>query len=117
MAGRSELMESLGRIPICPEKIRDDKREYFTRPYEFIDGMKVVPTRILSVNTRFMVEFLELAREIYDGLDWNKKGRIVVEYDPQAKKFRFITFQEAKDLDIDPDHEEVPGFLYRRKAE
>lgn len=109
-------MRTICDIPINPKTLRDMKCELLAQPYEFIEGKRVVPTRIASIHANVFLAFLELAGDIYSGLDWRKKGRIVVEYDPQEKKFQVATFQEASDLDIDPSREEVPRFLLRREC-
>lgn len=113
MEGR--LMELLCDTPIQPKALQCHKFELMTNPYEFISGKKVIPTQIASIKSNVMIAFLELAGAIYSGLDWDKKGRIVVEYDPLEKKFEVVTFQEAEDLNIDPEREEYPSFLLNRE--
>lgn len=115
MKDKAVEMMQMCEIPIDPVALGKAKAELLGNPYEFIQGKKVVPTGIASIHANVFVAFLELAGDIYAGLDWNKKGRIVVEYNPQEPKFQVATFQEASDLDIDPDHEEVPRFLLRRE--
>ena len=105
------MSEHLCDIPINPSALAEMKKSLYSDPYGFIEGKKVVPTQCMSIKNEVFIALLEMASAISAGLDWEKKGRIVLEYDPQAKRFQVFTFQEANDLDIGPTHEEVPRFL------
>lgn len=102
-------------MPINPKALSDMKAELSFDPDRFIEGKKVIPTQVLSINSHVFIAFIELAGSLYAGLDWNKKGRIVVEYDPRDRKFEVATFQEAEDLDTDHNPGEYPDFLLRRE--
>lgn len=108
-------ISALCDMAIDTEAIRKMKIDLACNPYGFIEGKKTIPTRISTIRSSAFIGILEMAECIYEGLDWDKKGRIVVEYDPQNKKFEVATFQEASDLGIVPDREEVPRFLLRRE--
>lgn len=101
--------------PINPGALAEMKKTLYSDPYGFIEGKTTVPTQCMSIKNEVFVALLEMASAISAGLDWDKKGRIVLEYDPSARRFEVVTFQEVCDLDIDPAHEEVPRFLLRRE--
>lgn len=112
---KEPTVEELCSMPIEPGRFRNMKAELHADPDRFIEGKKVIPTQIATIDTKAFVAFLELAGDIYAGLDWSKKGRIVVEYDPQDKKFSVATFQEACDLNTDHSPGEYPDYLLRRE--
>lgn len=54
----------------------------------------IVPTNRISVDPRYFIFLLELAQTIESGTKWDKKARIVLEYDPHCPKMEIRTFME-----------------------
>lgn len=102
-------------MPIEPAELGKMQAKMGFDPDRFIEGKKVIPTQFLSIKSEVFIAFLELAGAIYSGLDWNRKGRIVVEYDPREKKFEVVTFQESEGLNTEHNPGEYPDFLLRRE--
>lgn len=110
----NEEIEHFCRGKIDPSIIGEMKGKMMFDPHSFIEGKELIPTQIGTFRSSLFIAFMELAETICSGLDWNKKGRIVVEYDPQQRNFHVATFQEAQDIGIGSDHEETPRFLLRQ---
>lgn len=88
-----KTLSALCRIPIDGEGASIPAKNMLGEP--FPDEWVVLPTRQLYVSANAFTAFLELARTIANGLEWNKKARIVLEYDPGQSKFTVTTFMEA----------------------
>ena len=61
-----------------------------------------VITNHLEIASESFVFLNELCRVIFTGTEWNKKARIVLEYDPQQKLMQIMTLMdrdEAKTLE------------------
>ncbi len=74
-------------VPIDPEQLYADCVEAMVYPLEHADRHANVITAKTSLpaNNAFLV-IREVARVIYKGTQWDKKARIVLEYDPQEEK-------------------------------
>lgn len=48
--------------------------------------------------SEFFVVLRAISRVIFKGTEWNKKARIVFEYDPQQKKMTVSSFMESGEL-------------------
>ncbi len=98
-------MKELCDIPINPsdepEMIfhREKDREAFAKEHP------VSPTRRISIRSEAFVVIRELARAIVEGAAWDKKARIVLEYDPQAEKMPITVFMESAELPPPGDQE------------
>ena len=78
--------------PINPEGIRLLRETW--NPKDYPGQSVVVPTNHISVRSEVFVVLREMARMIVNGTEWNKKARIVLEYDPQCQKTEIKTFME-----------------------
>ena len=90
--------------PIDPERVfavRDIWETSF-RP----EDSDVVATRHVSLDSKCFVILREIAKMFVNGTKWNKKARIVLEYDPQAEKMAIKTFMEYGEADA-PAHQEL----------
>lgn len=56
----------------------------------------LIPARRVRVRSEAFAFIWELARAIVEGSDWNKKARIVLEYDPNAEKMPITVFREYR---------------------
>lgn len=59
----------------------------------------VVPTRHVSLESKCFVILREIAKMFVDGTKWDKKARIVLEYDPHAERLVIKTFMEYGEAD------------------
>ena len=66
------------------------------------DWNENVVTGCFHIQSNVFTTFIHLARVIHEGTAWNKKARIVLEYDPQQKLMQIMTLMdrdEAKTLE------------------
>ena len=82
-------------IPISPNCTREIFGEFAIDPECFAKAHELLPTGRVSVNPRFFLMMLETMKSIVESADWQKKARIVLEYDPQAEKMDVVTFTES----------------------
>ena len=92
-------MDKFCSIPI-DASIKGSKlpREYFSDkpfPAEFA----CVPTARLSMNSNAFAFLTEIARIITEGTKWNKKARIILEYDPNEPKMQITSYMENENLE------------------
>ena len=90
-------MARISDIPINPEEIREGYVHHLTtgEPSESL----LTPTCCISVPAQHsFVLIRELGNAIYAGTRWNKKARIVLEYDPSYEKMSIMTFMESSEL-------------------
>lgn len=59
------------------------------------EGQKTVLTGGISVASQVFIALREMMDAVVRGTDWNKKTRIVLEYDPQSRKMELLTFGSA----------------------
>lgn len=95
--------DSFNNIPIQPGTFQSVLDAW--NPNSIYGHTPVVPTNRMSVNPRCFVFLRELARLIVNGTEWNKKARIVLEYDPDAPKMEVRTFME-RDAALPPSDRE-----------
>lgn len=67
-------------------------------PKEFPGDSPIVPTDAMSMRSEVFILLRELARMFYNGTEWNKKARIVLEYDPDKPKVQIRTFMERDEV-------------------
>ena len=79
-------------IPIHPGKFQSVLDAW--NPDSVHSQTPVAPTNRMAVNPRCFVFLRELARLIVNGTEWNKKARIVLEYDPDEPKMEIKTFMQ-----------------------
>ena len=104
-------------MEIDPDAVSNLWRDCISDPCEFTKGKKVIPVTRFRASQRAFIALIELAKAIGTGLQWNKKGRIVLEYDPQdGGHLEVMMFQEADGSDIEPDREEAPRSLPRQEG-
>lgn len=56
--------------------------------------MNLVSTNRVNMQSNFFVALREIARMLVNGTEWNKKARIVLEYDPKKPRMTIETFME-----------------------
>lgn len=54
----------------------------------------LVSTNHVNMQSDFFVALREIARMFVNGTEWNKKARIVLNYDPQEPRMTIETFME-----------------------
>ena len=91
-------MKELCDIPINPTDNTKMVIEADLHRESFAKEHLVTPTRHINVRSVAFIVIRELARAIANGTDWNKKARIVLEYDPQAEKMPITIFMESDEL-------------------
>lgn len=84
--------KNICNIPINPEALHEIRERW--DPGDFPGDTAVVPTASVAAKADTFVLLREIARVIVNGTEWNKKARIVLEYDPQAEKLEIKTFME-----------------------
>ena len=79
-------------MPINPKALHGIREQYDPKAYP---GDSVnVPTASIAAKSEVFVLMREIARMFVNGTEWNKKARIVLEYDPQVEKLEIKTFME-----------------------
>lgn len=73
-----------------------------------MDKQDYVETGHVTLNSNMFVVLREIARLIVRGSEWNKKSRIVLEYDPQQEKMRITTFMTADEAALRASQESTP---------
>lgn len=61
---------------------------------EMNDPRPFVETERFWVDANFFVVMREIARTFVNGTEWNKKARVVLDYDPQKPRMYITTFME-----------------------
>lgn len=61
----------------------------------FAEKHCTVPTGRVSVSSNLFPIMLKAMQQIVQGTRWDKKARIVLEYDPQNKKMEIVSFMES----------------------
>lgn len=91
-------------IPIDPAKrLRDYWEGYFREERSKApENHLLTATRHFGMKSESFVGVLELVRAISDGVRWDKKCRVVVEYDPEKEKVSVTTFMESGEDCINP---------------
>ena len=79
-------------LPINPHALHEIREQW--NPRDYPGETVVVPTASFAAKADTFVLLREIARMIVTGTEWNKKARIVLEYDPQAEKLEIKTFME-----------------------
>lgn len=98
-------MKEFCDIPIKPNDSVELLCEYDRGRAAFAAAHPVCPTRRIAVRPEAFVAIRELARAIVEGTAWDKKARIVLEYDPQAPKMPITVFMESDELPPPGDRE------------
>lgn len=98
-------MKEFCNIPINPADWPSLLSERERDRDAFAETHPVSPTRHIYIRSEAFVAIYELARAIAEGAAWNKKARIVLEYDPQAAKMPITVFMESAELPPPGDHE------------
>lgn len=100
-------MKEFCDIPINPSDSVDLLCECDRDRAAFAEAHPVSPTRRIDIRSEAFVAIYELARSIVEGAAWNKKARIVLEYDPQASKMPITVFMESAELPPPGDRESL----------
>ena len=82
-------------IPISPDDMRRVYVSHDANPEKFRSEHIICPTGHVSINSKLFVMLLETMRSIVDATDWDKRTRIVLEYDPRVEKMNIVTFTES----------------------
>lgn len=62
-----------------------------------------VITNHLKIASESFVFLNELCRVIFTGTEWNKKARIILEYDPQKEKMQVVTVMDRREASPLPE--------------
>ncbi|MBQ8109411.1 MAG: hypothetical protein IJ124_04515 [Clostridia bacterium] len=73
-----------------------------------MNGSEYIETGHVTLYSNTFVILREIARLVVLGSEWNKKSRIVLEYDPQKKKMRITTFMTADEAALRTSQESTP---------
>lgn len=71
----------------------------------FAESHAVIPTGHVSLPANAFPAMLAVMQQIVQGTVWDKKARVVLEYDPQAKKAEIDVFMESPAKDHPGDRE------------
>lgn len=84
-------MSEFCKIPIDPEGNGDRSFSYLKKDYPMDTNAEMFCSRF---NSMFFVFMWELAQRIHELMAWDKKARIVLEYDPEQKWMSVRGFME-----------------------
>lgn len=87
-----DVKNGLLSVPIDPEVQSDYYIRRISGLEESTELLKM--TDACSFPSEFFVVLLKISRVIFKGTEWNKKARIVFEYDPQQKKMTVSSFMK-----------------------
>ena len=102
-----DIEQALTTIPINPERLRVVRERW--DPKDYPGDAPIVPTCSFSVASDMFVFLREMARMFFNGTEWNKKARIVLEYDPQAARMVIKTFMERDEATPAADRQSLQG--------
>jgi len=85
-------MSSICDIEINPGAVSDIVCQSCRDSDKFRQENAVIPTANVSTDSRFFSAIISIAQIIADGTKYNKKARIVLEYDPQMPKMQITTY-------------------------
>ena len=88
------LLSGICNTPINPDGMRKMATDYLYLNKTRVRGVECVPTYTVQMKSDFFIVLREIADTILKGTVWNKKARIVLEYDPQEPKMTLTTFME-----------------------
>lgn len=88
------LLSGICNAPIDPDKMQKDYVDVNIKRMVVPDDTACVPTSSVYTSSNYFVVLREIANAIVKGTVWNKKARIVLEYDPQDAKMAIVTFME-----------------------
>lgn len=98
-------MKEFCDIPIHPkdgpQMIVENERDRAA----FAESHCTVPTGHTSLSSNAFPAMLAVMQQIVQGTRWDKKARIVLEYDPQAEKMEIDVFMESPATDHPGDQE------------
>ena len=83
----------LSDIPISVKNSADEDLAYQFNHEVFKQSHVLYPTKHSSVNAYVFIAIWDMMDSIAKGVDWRKKARIVLEYDPQERKMELTTYQ------------------------
>lgn len=84
------------QVPIDPQALRDDWYRYMDQGTPGDDPLTVTNRTLIKSNG--FVAILSICDAILHGVSWNKKARIVLDYDPQQEKMSVTTLMESDEL-------------------
>lgn len=89
-------------VPIDP----DEMRKQYCRHMNGIANREAleITNQVYFPSSVFIV-LQEIGRVFCEGTKWNKKARIVFEYDPEKKKMCVSSLMESAELDREEDQE------------
>ena len=88
-------MKEFCDIPIHPQDGPQMARESEWDREAFAEKHRVVPTGRVSVSSNLFPIMLTAMQQIVQGTRWDKKARIVLEYDPQNQKMEIVSVMES----------------------
>lgn len=88
-------MKKLSDIPISVKNAMDEDMEYQRDHGAFKDSHVLYPSRHSSVQSVVFIAIWDMMETIVKGVNWRKKTRIVLEYDPQERKMELTTYQPS----------------------
>jgi hypothetical protein len=80
---------------IDPLKLWSDWKEVTNKNTDWNEN---VVTGCFHIQSNVFTTFIHLARVIHEGTAWNKKARIVLEYDPQQEALSIVTIMPYGDV-------------------
>ena len=80
---------------IDPDALETVVSEAMIRPDKFKAEHPGMEASSVYVRTDYFVAFLEIAKLIGRVLQWNRKGRLVLDYDPKKAKFTLAAIREG----------------------
>lgn len=80
---------------INPRKSWSDWKEVTNKNTDWNEN---VVTGCFHIQSNVFTTFIHLARVIHEGTAWNKKARIVLEYDPQQEALSIVTIMPYGDV-------------------
>ena len=84
---------SLSDIPISVKNSAAEDLAYQTDHEGYRRSHVLYPSGHSSVRSEVFIAIWDMMETIVKGVDWQKKARIVLEYDPQERKMELTTYQ------------------------
>ena len=89
--------------PISPQRAIQEQMAYGSDPEAYRATHEVYPAGFTSVRSETLIALWDMMDAIVKGVDWQKKARIVLEYDPREKKMGVTVFRSADETQTTED--------------
>ena len=103
-------MKEIYDVPIDAEAARESIKKFHIDREGFGRKHPTIPTGHVSLSSNAFPAMLTVIQQIVQGTRWDKKARVVLEYDPQAEKMEIDVFMESPESDCEKPTAATDGF-------